>query len=135
MHARFTRAIHDWEVTFVQCARMRCCGRTFTVTPPGLTPRSRYSDRVIRLSRNLASMSLSVRQIARILRRIGVTVTPQSVHAWTRGVERQSRAVVRVTSEPQGPVSVPLRKDLYLSIRTRSTRSTQNLTREVQFCG
>jgi hypothetical protein len=78
-------------------------------------------------------MSLSVRQIAKLLRETGVMVTSQSVHSWTRGVERQSRAAVSVTTEPQGNVSVPLRKDLFLSIRTRSTKSTENLTREVQF--
>lgn len=130
LHGRFTRAIHDWEVTFVDCERLRCCGRTFTAAPAGLTPRSRYSDRVVALSRALAALNVSVRHCARLLREAGVIVTPQTVHAWRRGIRPQARAALKMAPAPEGTLSLKLRPDLWLSMNTRSPRRVESILSE-----
>jgi hypothetical protein len=130
IHGRMTRAIHDWEVTFVECARLRCCGQTFTAAPPGLTPRARYSDRVVRLARALVAMNVSVRECVRILRQAGVVVTPQTVHQWSRSVRRQARARARVVGAPEGRVCVRLRSDLWLALETRAPKQVESILSE-----
>lgn len=117
VHARATRAIHDWATTFVECLRLRCCGRTFTVTPTGLGPRSQYSDRVVGVARALVAMGVSVRRCSAVLREAGVSVTAQTVWTWCDGMRPEMFASVEVTDTPVAPVRLELRPRLWLSVR------------------
>jgi hypothetical protein len=134
VHARITRAIHDWEVTFVPCDRLRCCGQTFTARPAGLAPRSRYSDRVVRLARALVAFRISYRRCVRVLRQAGVVVTAQTVHQWARSIRRQAKARARVVRAPEGPVCVQLRHDLWLTLETRAPKRVATILQDVMEC-
>ena len=118
VHAKVQRAIYDWEVTFVECLRLRCCGATFTSAPSGLTPRSRYSDRVIRLTQALVTSGVSMRACAKLLVASGVPVTSQSIRAWCASVEQETTARARVVEAPLGDISIPLREGRWLAIDT-----------------
>ncbi len=119
IHARTVRAVHDWEVTFVPCERLRCCNRTWTAAPRGLTPRSRYSDRVIALARALVAGGVSRRRCAALLRQAGVPVTPQSVASWCRGLRSSAPARAHLASAAETRVSVCLRPGLWLNVRSK----------------
>ncbi len=82
VHGRIVRAIHDWDTTFVECLRLRCCGATFLAAPRGLTPRARYSDRVVGLVRTLAALGVPLRECARLLTRARVPATVQALRRW-----------------------------------------------------
>lgn len=122
-HGRLRRVIDDWEVTFVDCQRLRCCGRTFVSAPPGLTARSRYSDRVVGLSRALAAIGIPYRHCSDLMREAGVRVTPQSIQSWCRGVPRRECGVAALTPAPEGDVAVELRDGLWMSIGTDEPES------------
>jgi hypothetical protein len=121
-------------VTFIECARLRCCGGTFTAAPRGVSPGLRYSDRVVALARALVAMNNSFRQCARVLRGAGVVVTAQTVHAWCGAVERRTRARARLASRPNGALCVRLREDLYVALDTRATRQGSALLEMMNFC-
>ena len=127
VHARITRAIHDWEITFVECLRLRCCGTTFTSTPEGLTPRARYSDRVVALTRGLVAAGVSMRCCVRLFGAAGVPMTLQTVRTWCSDVEPVTRSTARVASCPDGDVAVKLRDDLWFAISTQRTRLVRQL--------
>jgi len=114
LHARFTRAIHDWETTFVECVRLRCCGRTFTSTPRGVTPGARYSDRVVGLVRLLVATGASRRTCARVLGDSGVPVTAQALAKWCQSTRKGERECARLSPEREGRVGVRLRDGLWL---------------------
>ncbi len=118
VHARVTRAIHDWEITFVECLRLRCCGTTFTSTPEGLTPRARYSDRVVALTRALVAAGVSMRCCVRLFDAAGVPMTLQTVRTWCTDVEAVTRSKARVASCPDGDVAVKLRDDVWFALST-----------------
>jgi hypothetical protein len=131
VHARFTRAIHDWEVTFVECLRLRCCGKIWSLAPAGVRVRSRYSDRVVALARSVVSLGLSVRECAKLLDRVGVCVSHQTVHEWCAGVRPLLRARVETSQRGAGNVRVPLRHGLWLAVHTNTpARAASLLDRE-----
>ena len=127
VHARIPRAIHDWEVTFVECLRLRCCGQTFTTTPGGLRPRSRFSDRVVSLARTLVAAGESRRRCSLLLGAAGVPVTPESVRSWCRRLRPSTRARARVTSRPGGRIGLNLRPGLWLVFEAGDPRAVQRL--------
>lgn len=122
VHGRVVRAIHDWDTTFVECLRLRCCGATFLAAPLGLTPRARYSDRVVALVRALASIGVPLRESARLLAAARVPATAQAIRRWcsdlptVRAEHRRARA--RITSAPAGDIAVPLGGRAWLAIET-----------------
>ena len=97
VHGRIVRAIHDWDTTFVECLRLRCCGTTFLAAPRGLTPRARYSDRVVALTRVLAALGVPLRECARLLSAARVPATVQAIRRWCVGVT-PDRATPRVVA-------------------------------------
>lgn len=124
MHARFVRAIHDWEHTFVECARLRCCGRTWTAAPRGVTPRARYSDRVILVAKLLAALGIPLRQTASLLRQTGVPLTAQTAAIWCRGVKRVGLLRVRL-ARLRGDLR--LRRSVWLKFEGRRNASVVQL--------
>jgi len=90
VHGRIVRAIHDWDTTFVECLRLRCCGTTFLAAPRGLTPRARYSDRVVALTRALVGLGVPLRECARLLVAARVPATVQAIRRWCAGVTPES---------------------------------------------
>jgi hypothetical protein len=122
IHARVRRAMYDWEITFVECLRLRCCDRTFTSTPAGLTPRARYSDRVVALARALVSSGVSMRCCVRLFSAAGVPVTLQTIRTWCACVEALTVSTARIASDADGEVAVRLRDALWIAIQTRRPR-------------
>lgn len=131
VHGRIVRAIHDWETTFVECLRLRCCGTTFLAAPRGLTPRARYSDRVVGLVRALTALGLPLRECARVLRAARVPATVQAIRRWCEDVTTAApaggvrAAVVAVapgvaTAPPAGSsgVALPLGARVWLTLET-----------------
>ncbi len=118
IHARVTRAIYDWEITFVDCLRLRCCGSTFTSAPDGLKPRARYSNRVVALARALVAAGVSMRCCVRLFAAARVPVTLQTVRTWCEGVEPLTRSKARVAAGAEGDVAVRLRDDVWVAIDT-----------------
>lgn len=102
VHGRIVRAIHDWETTFVECLRLRCCGATFLAAPWGLTPRARYSDRVRGLARALYQLGLSHRDSAHVLRRARVPTTVQAVRRWCAKAVRRGALIPALAVELGG---------------------------------
>jgi len=119
VHARIVRAVHDWGQTFVPCERLRCCNRTWTAAPRGLTPRARYSDRVVALARALVSGGVSRRRCAALLRQAGVPVTAQSIATWCRGVRSRAPGRAALASAPDSCRSVLLRPGLWLNFHSK----------------
>ncbi len=109
VHGRIVRAIHDWDTTFVECLRLRCCGTTFLAAPRGLTPRARYSDRVVALTRALAALGVPLRECARLLAAARVPATVQAIRRWCVGVAPdQATARVLATVIPVAASSAGL---------------------------
>lgn len=114
VHGRIVRAIHDWDTTFVECLRLRCCGTTFLAAPRGLTPRARYSDRVVALTRALASLGVPLRECARLLAAARVPATVQAIRRWCvavaidREAPRVLATIIPVAASAAGlPMAAP----------------------------
>ena len=114
VHGRIVRAIHDWDTTFVECLRLRCCGTTFLAAPRGLTPRARYSDRVVALTRVLAALGVPLREGARLLAAARVPATVQAIRRWCvdvapdRATPRVAATVIQVAASGAGlPMAAP----------------------------
>ncbi|HEX4953237.1 MAG TPA: hypothetical protein VF017_07570 [Thermoanaerobaculia bacterium] len=118
VHARLQRAIYDWEITFVDCLRLSCCGRTFTSAPLGLTPRARYSDRVVALARALVASGVSLRSTARLLTTARVPVAFESLRAWCRDVA-PAKLARRAEVDGVGDVLIRLREDCAVAVQSR----------------
>lgn len=122
VHGRIVRAIHDWDTTFVECLRLRCCGVTFLAAPFGLTPRARYSDRVVALARALCVMGVPLRECARLLAAARVPATAQAIRRWcsdllaVRAAHRPTRARIRQVAA--GDIAIPLGGRAWLTIET-----------------
>ncbi len=116
IHGYIVRVVHDWQAPVARCLRLRCCGVTFTAAPPGITPRSRFSDRVVALARALVAAGVSMRSTARTLSAAGVPLTLQTVRTWCAGIEPVTRARARLTATPDGAAFIRLRPELCLSI-------------------
>lgn len=129
VHAKIERAVHDWATPIVECARLRCCGRTFLSVPPGLTPRSRYSDRVKGFARGCRALGASFGRIRKLLRSAGVPVTAEAIARWCRGVRSEAEARLRVARSPEGPVRMRFREGLWLCVLTRTPRRAHDALR------
>jgi hypothetical protein len=120
VHGRIVRAIHDWETTFVECLRLRCCGQTFLAAPRGLTPRARYSDRVVGLVRALAGLGVPLRDCARVLAGARVPATVQAIRRWCADLDVPPTARARATLLPAAaPPAMEDRIDVPLGARVR----------------
>jgi hypothetical protein len=119
VHARVARAIHDWQTTFVECVRLRCCGRTFTVWPEGLRPWSRHSARVVAVARTLFACGVSLRSCARLLTRSGTPASAETVRAWCRGVSREAQVEAHL-SRALPELGIELRPGLWFAFQTQT---------------
>ena len=121
-HGYRDRVVNDWETTHFRCARLRCCGRTFLSTPMGISPRSRYSDRVVVVARILVALGVSLRNCVEILGQVGVPMTRESIRLWSRGLRYGSVATARIASEASGSVAIRLKDDLWIVVDPVASR-------------
>lgn len=129
IHKRVVRAVYDWEITFIDCLRLRCCGGTFLATPRGLEPRLRYSSRVVALARALYSAGVPFHSCSRLLTRLRVPVTPQGVRRWCRGIAPETRSEVTLASAPHGDVAVHILPTTWLAIRSEAPAEVLRILR------
>ncbi|MHB0877763.1 MAG: PAS domain S-box protein [Anaerolineae bacterium] len=85
-HQTQRRLLDDGRLE-VEVVRYRCedCGRTFTERPGGVT-QSSQTEAVRRVSALLYGLGLSLRQVARVLDRAGVHLSPSSIRRNAQGV-------------------------------------------------
>lgn len=129
IHKRVVRAVYDWEITFIDCLRLRCCGGTFLATPRGLEPRLRYSGRVVALARALYAAGVPFHSCSRLLTRLRVPVTPQGVRRWCRGISPETHSEVGLETAPQGDVSVRILPTSWIAIRSEAPAEVLRILR------
>jgi len=80
-HQRRVRPVTDLKVDRVQVVQYQCegCGASLTVTPPGLQAGCRHSERTKALSVVLWGLGLSYRDVARVMKGIGLPISHVAV--------------------------------------------------------
>jgi len=76
-HRQLTRPVVDLKLTEVQVVQYQCegCGASVTVTPPGLRPGCKHSERTKVLSVVLWGLGLSFRDAAAVMKGLGVPIS------------------------------------------------------------
>ena len=76
-HQKLTRPVVDLKVSQVEVVQYQCeaCGASVTVTPPGLQPGCKHSDRTKVLSVVLWGLGLSYRDAALVMKALGVPIS------------------------------------------------------------
>jgi len=76
-HRQLTRPVVDLKLSQVEVVQYQCegCGASVTVTPPGLQPGCKHSDRTKVLSVVLWGLGLSFRDAATVMKGLGVPIS------------------------------------------------------------
>jgi len=110
-HQKLVRPVVDPKLSAVEVVQYQCsdpdCGASVTVTPPGLQPGCRHSDRTKVLSVVIWGLGLSFRDAARLLQGLGVRISHVEVILNVRemGAEamaRHQKAKAKITTAVLG---------------------------------
>ena len=108
-HRGLTRPVVDFKLSEVEAIQYQCegCGASVTVTPPGLSPGSKHSDRTTVLSVVLWGLGLSFRDAATVMKGLGVPISHVEIIFNVRemgaaAMARQKKAVSRLKAPVLG---------------------------------
>ncbi len=108
-HRGLTRPVVDLKLTEVQVVQYQCegCGASVTVTPPGLQPGCKHSDRTKVLSVVLWGLGLSYRDAALVMKGLGVPISHVEIIFNVRemgaaAMARQKKARARIKTPVLG---------------------------------
>jgi transposase-like protein len=108
-HRRYTRPVVDLKISQVEVLQYQCedCGASVTVTPPGLAPGGRHSERTKVLSVVLWGLGLSFRDAARVMKGLGVPISHVEIIFNVRemgaaAMARQKKARTRIKTPVLG---------------------------------
>lgn len=108
-HRGLPRPVTDLKVGEVQVVQYQCegCGASLTVTPPGLQPGCRHSERTKALSVVLWGLGLSYRDVERVMKGMGLPISHVAVILNVRAMgaqamARQKKAAARIKAPVLG---------------------------------
>ena len=108
-HQKLTRPVVDLKLSQVEVVQYQCdsCGASVTVTPPGLRPGCRHSDRTKVLSVVLWGLGLSYRDAALVMKGLGVSISHVEIIFNVRemgaaAMARQKKAAARIKTPVLG---------------------------------
>jgi len=108
-HRRRVRPVVDLKRTEVEVVQYQCegCGASLTVTPPGLQPGCKHSDRTKVLSVVLWGLGLSFRDAALVMKGLGVPLSHVEIisnvrEMGARAMARQRKAASRIKAPVLG---------------------------------
>ena len=104
-----TRPVVDLKLSEVEVVQYQCesCGSSVTVTPPGLQPGGKHSDRTKVLSVVLWGLGLSFRDAATVMKGLGVPISQVEIIFNVRemgaaAMKRQKQAVGKIKTSVLG---------------------------------
>lgn len=102
-HQKLTRPVVDLKLSQVEVVQYQCdsCGASVTVTPPGLQPGCKHSDRTKVLSVVLWGLGLSYRDAALVMKGLGVPISHVEIILNVRemgaaAMARQKKAAAKI---------------------------------------
>jgi hypothetical protein len=110
-HQKLIRPVVDPKLSQVEVVQYQCadpdCGASVTVTPPGLQPGCRHSDRTKVLSVVIWGLGLSFRDTARLLQGLGVPISHVEIifnvrELGSKAMARQKKAKENLTAPVLG---------------------------------
>jgi hypothetical protein len=108
-HRGLSRPVVDLKLTEVRVVQYQCedCGASVTVTPPGLQPGGRHSDRTKVLSVVLWGLGLSFRDAATVMKGLGVPISHVEIifngrEMGAGAMARQQKAAARIKAPVLG---------------------------------
>jgi hypothetical protein len=108
-HRGLTRPVVDFKLSQVEVIQYQCegCGASVTVTPPGLSPGCKHSDRTKVLSVVLWGLGLSFRDAVAVMKGLGVSISHVEIILNVRemgaaAMARQHKAASRIKASVLG---------------------------------
>lgn len=93
-HRKLTRPVVDLKLSAVEVVQYQCeaCGGSVTVTPPGLSPGCRHSDRTRVMSVVLWGLGLSYRDAALVMKGLGIPISHVGIILNVRQMGKEAMA-------------------------------------------
>lgn len=106
-HRKTTRPVVDLKLSQVEVVQYQCaaCGASVTVTPPGLSPGCRHSERTKVISVVLWGLGLSYRQVARVMGGLGMPISHVEI---ILNVREMGRAAMARQGQVRAKLKVPV---------------------------
>ncbi len=108
-HRRVIRPVVDLKLSQVEVVQYQCeaCGASLTVTPPGLQPGCRHSDRTKVMSVVLWGLGLSYRDAALVMKGLGIPISHVEIilnvrQLGSKAMARQQKAKARIRTAVLG---------------------------------